>query len=137
MDSALAATFGEPINKPIVTDVDASAGPHIVVRGSHGKKKLRHILSLSRVRSEGEMLKTYGAENLQTICGPSGSGFIEDPFCFHMGQEPTGRDRLVFQLRYALHDYGMGSDSVHREWMAVDWASAGSQSGLPPVAPLA
>jgi len=103
-----------------LTDVDDSAGPHIVVRGSHGRKPLRHVLSLSRCRTHKEMLDIYGADRLQVICGQAGAGFIEDSFCFHKGQEPTARDRLVFQLRYALHDYGTGSDSAHREWMAAD-----------------
>jgi len=103
-----------------LSDVDASAGPHIAVRGSHKKKKLHHIWSLSRCRSDDEILQTYGSENVQMICGQSGTGFIEDTFCFHKGQEPMGRDRLVFQLRYALHDYGTGADSAHREWLTAD-----------------
>lgn len=40
----------------------------------------------------------------------------------HKGQEPTARNRLVFQLRYALRDYGTGSDAVHREWLEADRA---------------
>jgi hypothetical protein len=109
-----------------LTDVDPAAGPHIVVRGSHIKKRLRHVVSLSRCRSDQEMLDIYGADKLQMICGQAGSGFVEDPFCFHKGQEPTARDRLLFQLRYALHDYGTGSDSAHQEWMAADrrWMAA-------------
>jgi len=103
-----------------LTDVDASAGPHIVVRGSHGRKRLRHVWSPSRCRTHREMLDVYGADRLQVICGQAGAGFVEDSFCFHKGQEPTGRDRLVFQLRYSLYDYGTGSDSAHREWMAAD-----------------
>jgi hypothetical protein len=66
------------------------------------------------------MVQVYGAEKIQTICGNSGTGFIEDSFCFHKGQEPTARDRLVFQLRYAFNDYGSGADAVHREWLEAD-----------------
>jgi hypothetical protein len=98
-----------------LSDVDSSAGPHIVIRGSHGRKHPRQIWALSRCRTDEEMVQVYGAGKIEMICGKSGTGFIEDSFCFHKGQEPTARDRLVFQLRYALSDYGTGSDATHRE----------------------
>jgi hypothetical protein len=78
------------------------------------------VWALSRCRTDEEMVKLYGAEEIQTICGKSGTGFIEDSFCFHKAQEPTARDRLVFQLRYALSDYGTGSDATHRDWLQAD-----------------
>jgi hypothetical protein len=70
------------------------------------------------------MVKVYGAERIQVISGNSGTGFIEDSFCFHKGQEPTARDRLVFQLRYAFRDYGNQSDAVHREWLGAGTTTA-------------
>jgi hypothetical protein len=107
-----------------LSDVDLSAGAHSVIRGSHGRRRPRHVWTLSRSRTDEEMVKVYGAERIQTICGNSGTGFLEDSFCFHKGQEPTARDRLVFQLRYAFRDYGNQSDAVHREWLGAGSTAA-------------
>lgn len=101
-----------------LTDVDTSSGPHVTVRGSHRKRRMRDIWSPARTRSDEAVLGTYGAERLLTLCGPAGFGFLEDAFCFHKALHPETRDRLVIQVRYALHDYGVGSDETHRAWLA-------------------
>jgi hypothetical protein len=105
-----------------LTDVDVAAGPHVFVPGTHGKKSLRHVWTPSRSFTDDEIENAYGADRARTICGRAGDGFIEDSFCFHKGQSPTTRDRLILQLRYAVHDYGTGLDEAHRDLLAADSA---------------
>ncbi|MGA7936888.1 MAG: hypothetical protein WCA35_25250, partial [Kovacikia sp.] len=81
-------------------------GPHILVRGSHTKKKFSQIISLGQ-RQDQRIIDYYGAENVKAICGEAGFGFAEDPFCFHKATRPVLKDRLILQLIYATKDYGL------------------------------
>ena len=81
-----------------LTDVDALSGPHITVQNSHGRKPLR-FLFLSANQSDEEITRRYGTENVVTICGKAGFGFVEDAYCFHKALPPRSRDRLFLQLR--------------------------------------
>jgi hypothetical protein len=45
-------------------------------------------------------------ENLVTICGSAGFGFVEDACCFHKGNPPTDKERLLLQIEYSINDYG-------------------------------
>lgn len=76
------------------------------------KKKLAHILSFFRRRSDQGIVEDYGAENVVPICGPAGFGFVEDTFCFHKATPPTRRDRLMLQIQFALNDYENNNDLV-------------------------
>jgi len=91
-----------------LTDVDLSSGPHVCIRGSHKNKKFSH--QLLGVRSAGkedkEIVDYYGAENVLTVCGQAGFGFVEDASCFHKATPPDGKDRLLLQIEYAINDYG-------------------------------
>ncbi|MEM8831523.1 MAG: hypothetical protein AAGE96_19495, partial [Cyanobacteria bacterium P01_G01_bin.19] len=93
-----------------LTDVDVASGPHVCIRGSHKKKKLRHQFSWLIGRSDSEIIDYYGEENLVTICGEAGFGFAEDTFCFHRGTPPVERDRLMLQIEFAMNNYGMWID---------------------------
>lgn len=88
-----------------LTDVDSSSGPHVCVRGSHQKKKLTHQLTLFIGRSDQDISQYYQQENILTICGTTGFGFAEDPFCFHKGTPPTQSDRLMLQIEFCLNNY--------------------------------
>jgi len=101
-----------------LTDVDMFGGPHVCVRGSHGRKRFRHVWTPARVHTDEEVLGIYSADKILTLCGAAGYGFIEDAFCFHKGLHPETHDRLIVQIRYALHDYGLGSDEAHQVWAA-------------------
>jgi hypothetical protein len=90
-----------------LTDVGPSNGPHVYVRGTHVKKLWRHTISVFKRRSDAEMDKCYGPEQQVLLCGPAGYGFAEDIFGFHKGLHPESGDRLIVQIRYALHDYVM------------------------------
>jgi hypothetical protein len=95
-----------------LTDVDGSAGPHIAIRGSHRKKKFSYVLPFSKRRAEADLLRYYGKDAVTTICGPAGFGFAEDPFCFHKGQAPHRRDRLILQIQYTMTDFGAAGDDA-------------------------
>ncbi len=81
-----------------LTDVDENAGPHVCVLGSHRRKALRHQFSASRWREDAEIEGVYGRASLRTILGPAGTGFLEDPTCFHKAVPPARTPRLVLQL---------------------------------------
>ena len=87
-----------------LTDVDEETGPHKVVRKSHKKKKLSQLISLGE-RGQEEIEKMYGSDSIVTVCGSAGSGFADDPFCFHRATRPTAKDRLLLQLRFATKDH--------------------------------
>lgn len=91
-----------------LTDVDASSGPHVCIRGSHVNKKFSHQLLGVRCASkeDQEIVDCYGAENVVTICGNAGLGFAEDTYCFHKGSPPSEKERLLLQIEFAIHDYG-------------------------------
>lgn len=79
-----------------MTDVDASAGQHIIIKGSHRDKPL-HLLFSSVKQPDKAIHDYYGAENESVIEGKAGLGFIEDTSSFHKATEPRSRDRLLLQ----------------------------------------
>lgn len=92
-----------------LTDVTLNDGPHVCIRGSHIQKRIRHIFNFfSRIQTAAELEKTYQSEKFITIAGNSGSGFIEDTFCFHKGNPPKSKPRLFLQLHFAAHNYSQG-----------------------------
>ncbi len=98
-----------------LTAVDAQHGPHVVVRGSHRRKALRHQLSLQK-RSDTNIERYYGNDNIVTIQGAAGTGFIEDTYCFHKATRPVAGDRLMLELGFGLQD--------HRRFPPPDRAAA-------------
>ena len=97
-----------------LTDVDATAGPHTYIRGSHKNKPFLHQLIGTRCASlsDEKIVECYGAENVSTICGPAGFGFIEDVVCFHRGDLPLEKPRLMFQMEFTVNRYG----NIHEDW---------------------
>lgn len=85
-----------------ITEVDALCGPHVCVRGSHTKKRLRHKLTLFIGQPDDQIESYYGSENVLTLTGPKGFGIAEDPMCFHKGQPPTGGPRLMLEISCRL-----------------------------------
>jgi hypothetical protein len=82
-----------------LTDVDASSGAHVMVHGTHRDKPLNWLLGQAR-RSDDEVLGVYPSENLRTIAGSRGLGFLQDSSCFHKALPPKTRDRLMLHIRY-------------------------------------
>jgi phytanoyl-CoA dioxygenase PhyH len=97
-----------------LTDVDASAGPHVIVRGTHRDKPRLRRRDAFKVRrySDDEIVAAYGRDRIVSITGPAGTGFVEDTLCIHKGEPPTGRPRLVLQVQYALNDFGNQCDDI-------------------------
>jgi hypothetical protein len=93
-----------------LTEVTPSSGPHVYVRGTHVKKSWRHLVSISKARTDKEIEESYGTEEQITMCGPAGSGFAEDIFGFHKGLHPESADRLIVQVRYGLRAYAEPGD---------------------------
>jgi len=93
-----------------LNDVSYEDGPHIAVRGSHIHKKLVHIVSPIKRKSDQEIINYYQSSNINTFCGEAGWGFAEDTFCFHKATAPVKQDRLMLQLQFALWDYGNHND---------------------------
>ena len=79
-----------------MTDVDADAGQHIIIKGSHRDKPL-HLLFSSVKQPDEAIHAYYGAGNESVIEGKAGLGFIEDTSSFHKATEPHKRDRLLLQ----------------------------------------
>lgn len=88
-----------------LTEVNSLSGSHLCVAGSHKKRKFIHYIL--RSQSDRDIADYYGSDNIVNICGTPGFGFAEDPFCFHRGSPPVNSPRLMIQLEFALHDYGM------------------------------
>jgi hypothetical protein len=81
-----------------LTDVDAGAGPHAFVTGSHrtaGRLRNRHY-------SRAFIERHYGIDGVRTITGRRGTAFIADTYGIHAGVVPTCTPRLILQAQYSL-----------------------------------
>ncbi|MGB5713184.1 MAG: hypothetical protein WBM44_20040 [Waterburya sp.] len=99
-----------------LTDVTLEDGPHISIRGSHLKKSILHVLNyVSRIQTKEELTRFYDSEQFLTIVGNAGLGFIEDTFCFHKGNPPRNKPRLLLQLHFAAHNYNQEAYLDYRD----------------------
>lgn len=87
-----------------LSDVGEGNGPHVVARGSHQRKRINQLVSFGE-RDDRDIAAQYGEDNLVTIKGPAGTGFGEDPYCFHKATRPTAGDRLMLEVKFAARDY--------------------------------
>ncbi|WP_270934506.1 phytanoyl-CoA dioxygenase family protein [Falsiroseomonas oryzae] len=85
-----------------VTDVGPENGPHRFVRGSHRRRGVLAQLSPFVTRSEAWLRHAYGAEAIQDVTGPAGSGIAEDPFGFHTGSTLRAGRRLMLELSFGV-----------------------------------
>ncbi|MBP1852557.1 hypothetical protein [Rhizobium halophytocola] len=85
-----------------ILPADEGTGPHVFVRGSHKRRALRHQLTLMVGHPADEVLGVYGQDSEIKITGPAGTGFVEDPFGFHMGTVPTQRPRLMMEVGFGV-----------------------------------
>lgn len=93
-----------------LSDVDLESGAHVCVLGSHRRKPIRFLLSPFKSKSDEQIQTYYGSDQMTTACGPAGSAFAEDLFCYHKGLHPAKRDRLLLQIRYRFETYGDGKE---------------------------
>lgn len=85
-----------------LSDVDDEAGPHVFVRTSHRRRRLKHQLTLLVGHPSEEVLSFYGQESATTLTGPAGFGFVEDPFGFHMGTLAKTKPRLMMEVGFGI-----------------------------------
>jgi hypothetical protein len=85
-----------------ITDVDVRSGPHRFVTGTHARRPLAHQLSPFSAKTDAQILSAYGAEAVQTITGPAGIGFAEDPFGFHTGATVQEGRRLCLEISFGI-----------------------------------
>jgi hypothetical protein len=85
-----------------LSDVDENAGPHVYVRGSHQRRRLKHQLTMLVGHPAEEVLDYYGADSAMTLTGRAGTGFVEDPFGFHMGTLAKQTPRLMMEVGFGV-----------------------------------
>lgn len=85
-----------------INQVDEGTGPHVFVRGSHRRRRLKHQYTLLVGHPAEDVLGYYGHDSAVTLTGPAGSGFVEDPFGFHMGTVPTQTPRLMMEVGFGV-----------------------------------
>ncbi|MFA7416109.1 MAG: hypothetical protein WC048_16680 [Rhizobium sp.] len=85
-----------------LSDVDADAGPHVYVRGSHRRRRVKHQLTLLVGHPAEEVLGFYGEDSATTLKGKAGTGFVEDPFGFHMGTLARNAPRLMMEIGFGV-----------------------------------
>jgi len=96
-----------------ITDVDSGGGPHSYISGSHRKRKLKYQFNSMVGHDEASLRRDYPGNDFKTITGAAGTGFIEDPFIFHLGQVCQTRSRLVLEIEFGPYNmsesyrYGM------------------------------
>lgn len=82
-----------------LTDTDAQSGAHVMVLGSHKNKPISWLFSAAR-RSDPEIEAHYERDQILTIDGKAGSGFLQDSSCYHKALAPQNRARILLQVRY-------------------------------------
>lgn len=85
-----------------LTDVKDGFGPHIYIKRSHSRRRLRDQFTLFVGKPMAKIVNFYGCDSFITICGPAGYGFAEDPFGFHMGTVAQKGPRLILEIEYGL-----------------------------------
>lgn len=85
-----------------LNDVGADAGPHVYVRGSHNRRRLKHQFTLVVGHPAEEVFDFYGKDKAVTLTGAAGTGFVEDPFGFHMGTLAKGRPRFMMEVGFGV-----------------------------------
>lgn len=90
-----------------LTDVGLGSGPHAYIKKSPMPRTLRHQLLGQRCASlsEADLLASYPANDVVTVCGRAGTGFAGDPYYFHRGTSPTSEVRLLLQLEFGIRRY--------------------------------
>lgn len=89
-----------------LSDVDEECGPHVVLRGTHGRRGL--LRGLSRFITEEEIARRYPGR-LHMITGRRGTAWFEDITCYHR-QAPALRPRLMLSVIYTLHRRPVAGD---------------------------
>jgi hypothetical protein len=91
-----------------LNDVSEDGGPHVYVKKSHKPNLLNQIfydkLQIGRY-SDNSIRKRFGNNDIYSIYGSAGMGFVADTFGLHKGTSPIQKPRLVLCCVYATEDY--------------------------------
>jgi hypothetical protein len=93
-----------------LVDVGEQNGPHVYVRGTHGRK-VRPLIKDSRISDE-EMFSYYPRDRAVTVTGVKGTVFAADTAGFHKGLPIVAGTRLIFQLEYVSDRFGPSQPMV-------------------------
>jgi hypothetical protein len=90
-----------------LSDVGRDDGPHAYIKKEPRRRTLLHQALGQRVASlpEDQLVDTYGAQQVVTVCGGAGLGFVGDPYYFHRGSTPTRESRLMLQIEVGCRRY--------------------------------
>ena len=90
-----------------LTDVGPNNGPHEYIKKRPVKRTLMHQILGQRCAGipDETLLRTYGADQLVTVCGPAGTGFAGDPYYFHRGAHPSEGVRALLQIELGCRAY--------------------------------
>jgi hypothetical protein len=122
-------TINEALNKPFrfhydledycfikfmfyLVDVDSENAPHVCLKGSHNHKKLIHQFSLISQIEQEKIVRHYDAEDIETICGKAGLGFVEDFHCFHKATVPKSKNRLILEIKFAMNQFNIDTSML-------------------------
>lgn len=121
-----------------LTDVDDDSGPHQYIRRSHRVDSMdvqlknrfpalkANDLFASGGRFNDELNGFYEAlfeKQLDNICGPAGTVFIEDTYGIHRGMNPRRKARLAAWARYGLYVERPEHSRVPRSLLGVRYPS--------------
>jgi len=97
-----------------LSDVDADAGPHVFVRGSHRSRPVALRRDI-RYRDD-DVAAHYAARDIVELVGPRGTVIAVDTSGLHKGKPPVRGDRWIVEVEYSSSLYGPGGlpMRVHR-----------------------
>lgn len=80
-----------------LTPVDAAAGPHVYVKGTHRDRRTRRL----PVLEDAQVQQRFGARIVRQTGAP-GCGFAVDTAGLHKGEVPSGAARLLLSVQYSI-----------------------------------
>ncbi len=96
-----------------ITDVDEHSGAHVYARGSHAGRPLADQLNPFSSRTHAKVARLHGPQAIETITGPAGTGFVEDPFGMHTGLGVRRGRRLILELSFGISRTTRRRDYLH------------------------
>lgn len=96
-----------------ITDVDELSGAHVYARGSHAGRPLADQLNPFSSRTHAKVARLHGPQAIETITGPAGTGFVEDPFGMHTGLGVRRGRRLILELSFGISRTTRRRDYLH------------------------
>jgi hypothetical protein len=93
-----------------LTDVDEKNGPHCFIAGSH--RRLPKAVCKDGRHTDEDVYAHFPPEKRIEIKGPRGTICAVDTRGLHKGKQLIAGHRLIFQIEYAINDFGMHYDPI-------------------------